>query len=321
MEVMDWLLEKDNPSARYLALRHLEGRPEHDPEVAAARAAIPGHPPARAILEAQWPAGYWMHPDLGYSPRHKATAWQVIFLAALGAPRTAAIDRACAYLMEHSRLPDGRFTGLARRGTFLCLNGSLVRALFQLDYADPRREESLEALAHMLLGAGPRCRSCDAMGGGGAGPRCVYGSVKALGAFAQVPEGRRSPGVQAAIAAGVRFLTEQETSIEEGPRLLAATGGSAAGPGQPAHRFGFPLDSRADLLEALEVLAGTGAPPSPSVEAALAIIRSKQRPDGAWPLEYTPRNTWAGFGTSGQPNKWVTIRALRTLKLWSGPYP
>ena len=34
--VLDWLLEADNPSARYLALRHLLGRPEQDPEVVAA---------------------------------------------------------------------------------------------------------------------------------------------------------------------------------------------------------------------------------------------------------------------------------------------
>ena len=110
MDVLAWLLEEENPSARYLALRHVLGQAEEDPQVAAARAAIPTCPPARTILEAQWPAGYWMHPGAGYSPRHKATIWQVIFLSALRAPRTAAIDRACAYLLAHSRLPDGRFT-------------------------------------------------------------------------------------------------------------------------------------------------------------------------------------------------------------------
>ena len=33
-----------------------------------------------------------------------------------------------------------------------------------------------------------------------------------------------------------------------------------------------------------------------------------------WALEYTPDNTWATFGQLGQPNKWVTLRALGALK-------
>ncbi len=330
MDVLAWLLEEENPAARYLALRHILGRPEDDAQVTAARATIPSHPPARPILEAQWPAGYWMHPDVGYSPRHKATLWQVSFLAAMGAPRTAAIDRACAYVLEHSRLPDGRFTASAAdrtvagaaHGTFLCLNGSLVRALFQLGYDDARVRGSLEALARMVLHRGPRCETCDRVASEEApGPRCAGGAIKALGAFAQGPESERSPRVEAAIGAAIRFLTGSEGEAERGLPLLAGTSHRAAAGGQEGHGFGFPLDSRADLLEALEVLALAGAGPSPGVEAALAIVRHKQGTDGRWPLDYTPENTWAGFGKVGQPSKWVTFRALQVLELWSGFYP
>ncbi len=330
MDLITWLLEEENPAARYLALRHILGRPGDDAQVTATRAAIPGHPPARLILEAQWPAGYWMHPGVGYSPRHKATIWQVIFLSALGAPRTAAIDRACAYVLEHSRLPDGRFTASAAdrgaagpaRGTFLCLNGSLVRAFLQLGYADARVQESREALAGMVLHRGPRCETCDGVAGEEAsGPRCVYGTIKALGALARLPENQRSPLVQAAIRAAITFLTGSAGDIEGGLRLLAGTSGRAAGRGLGGQNFGVPLDSQADLLEALAVLALAGAGPSPGVEAALAIVRHKQGADGRWPLDYAPENTWAGFGEVGQPSKWVTIRALQALELWSGFYP
>lgn len=323
MDVMRWLIEEENPSARYLALRHLVGRPQDDPEVTAARAAIPGSPPARAMLEAQWPAGYWMHPDVGYSPRHKATAWQVIFLATLGAPLTSAIDRACTYLLEHARLPDGRFTAYAAdmagsgtpQGTFLCLNGSLVRALFDLDYVDSRREESLEALAGLLLAGGPRCESCDQAKAAGA--PCIYGIIKALGAFGRVVEARRSSQVQAATRAGVALLTTEAGTAGESTPLLAGTYRSTAGPGPQEHRFGFPADHRTDLLEALEALAHVGAPPSPAVETALAIVRHKRGNDGTWLLEYMPENMWTDVGTIGRPNKWVTIRALQALELWS----
>lgn len=332
MEVKRWLLEEENPSARYLALRQVLGRPEDDPEVRAACAAIPRHPPARTILEAQWPAGHWMHPDVGYSPRHKATVWQVIFLSALGAPRTAAIDRACAYLLEHSRLPDGRFTASSSdtaamgtrptQGTFLCLNGSVVRALFQLGYDDPRCQESLEALAGMIDRGGPRCERCDRMGEGDkAGPRCVYGTVKALGAFAQAPPSQRSPRVQAATETAVAFLIGRGGILKTGLSHLASTYGLRAPASRQGHRFVFPLDSRADLLEALEVLALAGAGPSSTVEAGLAIVRGKQGADGRWQLDNRPQNTWGDFGPVGQPSRWVTIRALQVLTLWADFYP
>ena len=82
---LSWLLDTDNPSARYLALRDLLDRPADDSELVAARSAIVRSAPVRAILDAQYPAGYWIKPDRGYSPKHKATIWQLIFLSDLGA--------------------------------------------------------------------------------------------------------------------------------------------------------------------------------------------------------------------------------------------
>ena len=116
---LPWLLEPENPSARYLALTGLLDRAADDADVVAARSAIPGWGPARAILNAQWPEGYWMRPGTGYSPKHKATVWQVIFLAAMGTPCTTAVEGACAYVLEHSRLPDGRFSAFKKSAQVL----------------------------------------------------------------------------------------------------------------------------------------------------------------------------------------------------------
>ncbi|MDG6911052.1 MAG: hypothetical protein JRN18_01730 [Nitrososphaerota archaeon] len=54
-----WLLEENQPSVRYLALKELLGRPEGDPEVAAARGAIPRLGWAKEILQKQKPGGHW----------------------------------------------------------------------------------------------------------------------------------------------------------------------------------------------------------------------------------------------------------------------
>ena len=54
-----WLLEPDNPSVRYLTLRHLLEQSEDDPEVQAARAAIPHSQVVERIFTRQSPDGSW----------------------------------------------------------------------------------------------------------------------------------------------------------------------------------------------------------------------------------------------------------------------
>jgi hypothetical protein len=308
-------LEPDNPSARYLALTQLLDREPSDPDVMEARAAIPGWGPARAILRAQWPEGYWMRPGVGYSPKHKATVWQLIFLAALGSPCNAAIHRACSYALDHSRLEDGRFSAYkTAKGAVACLNGNLMRAMLLLGFRDTRLDASLEALASTVVSDKFRCRF-NASGPPPARMRdglpCAWGAIKAMGAFAQVPVEQRSPCVQAAIEGGISFLLAGDLAQGDYP--------AATGPSPLWHRFGFPLGYSSDLVEALEVLSQLGAiemDSCPGMAAALELVRGKTAPDGRWRLEYTPDNIWAPFGEVGRPSKWVTLRALVALRAW-----
>ena len=69
----DWLLEEDNPSVRYHALRTLMELPEGDRQVVAARRAIMESGPVPAILAAQHDDGYWVKPGTGYSPKYQGT--------------------------------------------------------------------------------------------------------------------------------------------------------------------------------------------------------------------------------------------------------
>jgi hypothetical protein len=323
--VMVWMLEPENPSARYLALTRLLDRPPGDGEVREAQAAIPAWGPARAILDAQWPEGYWMQPGVGYSPKYKATAWQIIFLAAMGTPHTEAIERACGYVLAHSRLPDGRFSAYkTAKGAVACLNGNLLRAMHQLGHEDPSLEESTEALAVMVARDRYCCRFNAARAEKGRprpasmsdGLPCAWGAVKALGAFATVPEEQRSPAVRAAIEAGVELLLAPGVSPDGTERLASGHYPTASKPSPLWHKFGFPLGYTSDLLEALEVLGQLGLGGDPRLAAAVEVVRSKRAASGRWLLEHTLSNSWANFGQVGQPNKWVTLRARGVLKGW-----
>ena len=102
---LPWLLEPDpaNPGVRYFALRDLLDRPADDPAVTAAQEAIMASGPVPAILDAQTPEGYWAKPGTGYSPKYRATSWQILFLAELGAdPADARVRRGCEYVLTHS---------------------------------------------------------------------------------------------------------------------------------------------------------------------------------------------------------------------------
>ncbi len=313
---LPWLLEPENPSARYLALTRLLDRSPDDPEVRAVRGAIPGWGAARSILDAQWPEGYWIAPGVGYSPKYRSTVWQVIILAALGIPRTEAVERACDRVLSDSRLPDGRFSAKRTEGgAIACLGGNLLRALMQLGFEDPRLAESIEAHARMVLRDGYRCRYNAPKDGNDEWPKrmrdglpCAWGAIKTLGAFAEIPEEERSTAVREAIDTGVALLLEGNLAAGHYP--------TATEPSPLWHQFGFPLGYTSDLLEALEVLGRLGVPVGSQLAPALDMVRSKRDASGHWALEHTLDNTWAAFGEIGQPSKWVTLRALRVLKVW-----
>ncbi len=80
-------------------------------------------------------------------------------------------------------------------------------------------------------------------------------------------------------------------------------------------KFGFPVFYVTDLLQIVEALVGLGYGNDPRLAKAMKIINEKQDALGRWLLEYDyTGKTWVNFGAKKQPNKWVTLRALRVLK-------
>ena len=313
---LPWLLEPDNPSVRYFALRDLLDRPETDAEVRAARTAIMDSEAVRAILANRHTDGYWVKPGPGYSPKYTSTVWQVMLLADLGANGAdERIRQSCEYLLSHSQARRGGLSlTAAPSGVVHCLNGNLTYALLTLGLAwqDERIQQALDWQARAILGDDA---TFYASGTSGPGFECVanwklpcaWGAIKALKAFALLPPEARTPRIQRAIDAGVDFMFSHDLARADYPYHDRISSNW--------FKFGYPLSYTSDILEALEVLARLGYARDPRLAAAVEFMLSKQEEQGRWKLEHTLNGKmWADIEQRGKPSKWVTLRALRVLK-------
>jgi hypothetical protein len=325
--VVDWLLEKDDPGVRAYTLRDVLGAPADDREVLQARRATTRHAPVRQILEAQKKPGYWEKPGPGYSPKYRGTVWSVIFLGQFGAEGDEPRVRAAAdYVLEHSRSPYGGFSANAAPSAMIhCLQGNLCASLLDLGYGeDSRLRQALDWLARSIVGEG--IGSAADRGAeeryylsGNCGPgflcsanlkkACAWGATAAMDALSRVPSLLRTPVMRRAIKAGVDFLFSVDPASAAYPRRPGTK------PNLSWFKFGYPMGYVADVLRSADVLTGLGRGGDRRLQATAELILSKRDEEGRWPLEYSYEGKmWSGIGDKRQPNKWVTLRAMRVLK-------
>jgi hypothetical protein len=271
-------------------------------------------------------AGYWAEPGPGYNPKYQSSVWSIILLAQLGAcvDEDKRIAQACAYLLDHALTPGGHFSASgAPSGTADCLQGNLCWALVELGCNDPRLEKAFEWMARSVTGEGVapvtdkqaevryyagKCGPTFACGANNKLP-CAWGGVKVMLALGKWPQERRTPIIKRAIEHGVNFLFSVDPAEATYPT------GFSNKPSQNWWKFGFPIFYVTDLLQLVEALVGLGYGDDPRLSRALAMIREKQDGNGRWALDYDyTGKSWVDFGTKKQPNKWVTLRALRVLK-------
>ncbi|MBN1430124.1 MAG: nitrogen fixation protein NifH [Anaerolineae bacterium] len=323
---LDWLLEIDTPGTRYLALRDLCKCPPEDDELERARAEAHTQGPIASILDAMNDAGYWIEPGPGYNPKYRGTVWSIIALAQLGASmrQDERIGKACAYLLDHALTENGQFSmSGAPSGTIDCLQGNLCAALLDLGCDDPRLDRAFEWMARSVTGEGIApstdrqaavryyAGKCGPVFACGANNKlsCAWGGVKAMLAFSKLPANQQTPLIARAIQQGIDFLLGTDPARADYPA------GYSNKPSSNWWKFGFPVFYVTDLLQNVEALVGLGYGSDPRLKNALTLIREKQDAQGRWPLEYDyTGKVWGDFGAKKQPNKWVTLRALRVLK-------
>ena len=321
---LPWLLEADNPSVRFFALTELLDRPNHDPEVIAAKRSINASRPVKAILDAMHPEGYWENPGPGYSPKYRSTVWSLLFLDQLGADETdRRIRRACEYVLQHSQAPNGGFgTGGGFRlerspnsAVLHCLNGNLLRALLGFGYAEDERViHAIEWQARSVTGERFDQYYKSATSGPGFacainyGKPCAWGAIKALRALARLSASARTAQVKKAIRIGANLLLSCDPAEANYP-----SGGGRVSANW--FKLGFPSGYVSDVLENLEILAELDHAHDRRLKNAIEWLLSKQNAEGRWKNQYSyAGRLWQNIEPQGRVSKWVTLRACRVLK-------
>jgi hypothetical protein len=268
-----------------------------------------------------------VEPGPGYLPKYTSTVWSIILLSQLGAniDMDVRIQLACQYLMEHTFNVAGQFSSNGPpSGTVDCLQGNLCAALIDLGYEDSRLNTAFEWMARTVTGEGlaplenkraplryyaGKCGPTFACGANNGLP-CAWGATKVMLAFSKLPEEKRTPLIKDAIQQGIDFLLSVD------PLDATYPSGWNAKPSGNWWKFGFPVFYVTDILQVVEAFVGMGMGADLHLKNVLKYISDKQDQDGRWPLEYDyAGKTWYNFGTKKQPNKWVTYRAARVLKL------
>ena len=324
---LPWLLEEEAPAVRHLALLQLCDRPEDDPDVRLASAQAMQAKPIASILAAQQPPGYWLEPGPGYSPKYRATVWQLIFLDQLGADASdARVQLACEYVLAHTQADSGGFSASIDKSeqaptatsVIHCLNGNLLRALIGFGFLeDERVQRAISWQARSITGEGmERYYASGTSGPGFAcghndGLACAWGAIKALLALARIPVERRTSLVDRAIAEGSDFLLSRDPADADYPM-----GRDNTEPSGLWFKPGFPSGYVADVLQNLEALCELGFGADTRLRRALGWLLHKQDEMGRWRNEtaYNGR-TWTVFERQGRPSRWVTLRACRVLKM------
>ncbi len=325
-EIVDWLLEKENPSVRYFTLIDILGRGLEAAEVREAREGIMRESIVPRILEKQAEGGWWGIPgDFYIRSKYRGTVWQFIILAELGASGDdERIRRACEFILSHSQdSQSGGFAYLSGKGgggdhekVLPCLTGNMLFSLLRFGYfEDPRVQQGLDWLVRYHRtddgdGDAPRGWPYDRYEKCWGKHTCLMGVTRTLKALAEVPAERRTRDIASATEELAEYVLKHhvyrrshDTSQVANDKWLT---------------LGFPVLWEMDILDALDILTRLGCRDA-RLQEAVDFVRSKRGADGRWSLE----RTWNGrflvnIERKDMPSKWVTLNALRVLRRLGG---
>jgi hypothetical protein len=321
MDAVDWLLEPNNPSVRYLTLLNILDRRPADHEVKHARREIMLSGVVPKILAKQ-SEGRWNTAGRFYVDKYTGTVWQLIILAEHEADgNDERIQAACEYILRCSQDPDSHGFAYYQRGendggrhdaVVPCLTGNMLWSLLKLGYQkDERVKKGIEWITKYQRfddgeGIKPAGWPYDRFEMCWGRHSCHMGVVKTLKALSAIPKGQRNKEINETIAKGCEYLLAHH--IYKKSHDLTQT----AKPGW--RKLQFPLMYQTDILEIAGILTDLGVRDY-RLKEAIELIAQKQMGDGRWNLESTFNGRFqVNIETKGKASKWITYRALKLLR-------
>jgi len=325
-EVLDWLCEEDNPSVRYFTLKNLLGKGEQDAEVVEARRQIMLRGAVPKILSKLNEDGHYVDEkvirkygkvmaDFGYLPKYKATIWQLILFAELGADdKDSRVCKTCEYVLNRCYTEKGLFTMMGADYLTPCFQGNMVYALSKLGYAkDERVRKALHVLVRYqrfddgnfktpkdwpYFGRRDHCSSAHS---------CYAGCSKGLKAISTLPKDEWDDEVRDFVKRGSEyFLIHHVYKSSHNPSKLLQSN---------IDLIKFPNFAYSDFLEILNILLDLGIK-DVRMNDAVELLKSKRKETGRWFLEKDVSGMHTKIETKGKESKWATYRALNALRKW-----
>ncbi|MFX0183685.1 MAG: hypothetical protein ACFE95_11435, partial [Candidatus Hodarchaeota archaeon] len=153
-DVIDWLLEEENPSIRYRTMLELQDLPNTRNQVKEAKEAVMAYPVVQNILKKMQPEGYWEVKKrdgriIGAGVEYadwSTTHYVLSYLVELGLTKdNPLVDKAANRYLSLQQ-PDGDFWN-----HFSCLYGINIRTFIKLGFQeDPRLLRTIGLLKTMI---------------------------------------------------------------------------------------------------------------------------------------------------------------------------
>ena len=302
-ETINWLLESQTPSIRYLTRQQLLHQPISAAAVQADRQAIMASGPVPQILARQTPAGRWAGEKSYYTPKYVSSHWSMLLMTELAAdPGDPRVRRGAEFMLADTAQKWGERLESGHHG-MACFWGNLLRyALPSVPAASDERIGRIVAyLANEALDSKWRCAYNDEM-------PCAWGAARALWGLALCPPELRTERWKATLDAGLRFLLD-EFALVQADYPTPGTVHSLW------FRLNFPLFYQVDILFMLRVLAELDALDHPKAQEAANWLSSRRQKNGRWrgASPYRGR-TWAGVAPAAESDRWATLMAASILE-------
>ncbi|MFX1512388.1 MAG: hypothetical protein ACFFCQ_07365 [Promethearchaeota archaeon] len=314
--IVDWLLDFSDLGVRTLTLKLLFDLDHDHPLVSAAQSSFMHSRPIERLIESLQRLTEGSIELNWYKPKYRSGLWSMLLLSQLPVdPEDPRIRKISSYPIHFQR-SNGAFVD-AQAATSLevdswssaasCLTGNVVAALIRLNKG---RSEFVQQAFFRLLelqetDGGWLCRSWRTHARDN--HSCFQGTICALDALAEAQVLQLSSNVTTTIQRACEFLLQH--------RLFRADHHQFKVIKERWLKLQFPYLVDYDILRAARTILRLNMADE-RIEDAINLIVSKQQEDGSWLLERTPSALRINLGKRNQANKWVTLLALHTLRLY-----